>query len=155
LFLNLVDFYFYFFQGLLDMGRFIIKKRKLDDDNESSVVGTSSGSITHSAVSVSFKTTVSQYNQNYLSFRSSSSGEEQPRPKCVVSCEKLANQAMAPSELKRHLHTNHSHLCEKPIEYFKRLTTDQTRQATQWSKITTIFDKVQEAMYDVAKIVEK
>jgi hypothetical protein len=32
------------------MDRFIIKKRKLDDNNESSVAGTSSGSITHSTV---------------------------------------------------------------------------------------------------------
>jgi hypothetical protein len=39
LFLNLVDlFYFY---GLLDMGRFIITKRSLDYDNESSVAGSS------------------------------------------------------------------------------------------------------------------
>jgi hypothetical protein len=30
------------------MDRFIIKTHKLDDDNESSVAGTSSGSITHS-----------------------------------------------------------------------------------------------------------
>jgi hypothetical protein len=45
-----------FFQGLLDMDRFVIKKRKLDDDNESGEAGTSSGSITHSAVSVSSKT---------------------------------------------------------------------------------------------------
>jgi hypothetical protein len=38
-------FYFYFL-GFLDMDRFIINKRKLDDDNESSVAGTSSG-ISH------------------------------------------------------------------------------------------------------------
>jgi hypothetical protein len=49
------------------MDRFIIKKRKSDDDNESSVAGTSSGSITHSAVSVSSKTAVRQYNEDYLS----------------------------------------------------------------------------------------
>jgi hypothetical protein len=42
------------------MDRFTIKKRKLDDDNESSVAGTSSDSITHRTVSVIPKTAVRQ-----------------------------------------------------------------------------------------------
>jgi hypothetical protein len=62
------------------MDRFIIKNPKLDDDNESSVAGTSFGSITHSTVSVSSKTAVRQYNEDYLSFGIISCGEEQPRP---------------------------------------------------------------------------
>jgi hypothetical protein len=60
------------------MDRFIIKKCKLDDDNEASVTGTSSGSIMHTAVS--FKTAVCQYNEDYLSFGFISSREEQPNP---------------------------------------------------------------------------
>jgi hypothetical protein len=63
------------------MDRFILKKRTLDDDDESSVAGTNSGSITHSEISVGSKTAVRQYNENYLSFGFTSSGEEQPRPK--------------------------------------------------------------------------
>jgi hypothetical protein len=46
------------------MEKFIIKKRVLDDDNESIVAGTSFGSITHSTVSVSYKRVVSQYNED-------------------------------------------------------------------------------------------
>jgi transposase len=66
--------------------------------------------------SVSSKTAVRQYAEDYLSFGFISSGEEErPRPKCVRG-EKLANQAMVPSKLKRHLHTKHSYLCEKPVE---------------------------------------
>jgi hypothetical protein len=42
------------------MDGFIIKKHKLDDDNELSVAGTTAGSITHSTVSVSSKTVVHQ-----------------------------------------------------------------------------------------------
>jgi hypothetical protein len=153
LFLNLVDFYF--FLGLLDIDRFIIKNSKLDDDNEFSVAGTSSGSITHSAVSISSKTTVRQYIEDYLSLRFISFGEKHSHPMCVVCGEKLANQAMVPSKLKRHIHTKHSHLCEKQIQYFKRLTADQTRQAKWWTKITTISDKAQEASNVIAKIVAK
>jgi hypothetical protein len=44
LFLNLVVLFLFY--GLLDMGRFIIRKRRLDNDSESSVAGTSFGSIT-------------------------------------------------------------------------------------------------------------
>lgn len=80
------------------MDRFLIKKPKLDD---SSVAGTSSGSITHSKAIVSSKTVMHQYNENYLSLRFISSREEQPYPKCVACGEKLANQASVPSKLKR------------------------------------------------------
>lgn len=63
------------------MDRFIITKCKLHDDNESSMVGTSSGSITHTIVSVSYKTADRQYNEDYLSFGFISPGGEQPCPK--------------------------------------------------------------------------
>jgi hypothetical protein len=80
---------------------------------------------------------------------------EDPRPKCVVCGEKLANQAMVKSKLKRHLRTKHSHLCKKPTAHFKRLTADQTRQTKQWTKIRTISDKAEEASYAVTEIVAK
>jgi hypothetical protein len=97
------------------------------------------------------------YIEDYLSFRLILSGEEQPHPKCVVCCEKLANQAMVPGKLKRHLHTIRSHLCEKPTEYFKMLiwVTYQTCQAKQRTEITTISDKAEESSYATAKIVAK
>jgi hypothetical protein len=61
-------------------------------DDESSVAGTSSDSITHSTVSASSKTAVRQYHEDDLSFGIISSGEEQLCPKSVVCCEKLANR---------------------------------------------------------------
>jgi uncharacterized phage protein gp47/JayE len=72
-----------------------------------------------------------------------------------VCGEKLPNQAMDPSKLKRYLHTKHSHLCEKPTEYFKRLVANQTCQAQQWTKITLISDKAQEVNNAVAEILTK
>jgi hypothetical protein len=44
-------FYFYFY-GLWDMDEFMIKKRMLDADNESSVSGNSSGNGTHTTASL-------------------------------------------------------------------------------------------------------
>jgi hypothetical protein len=77
LFRNLVHIYFYFLE-FIGHG-FIIKKRKSGDENESSVPGTSSGSITRVTVSVISKSFVRRYNEEYLSFGFISSGEEQPR----------------------------------------------------------------------------
>jgi hypothetical protein len=72
------------------------------------VAGTGSGSITSNTVTVSSKTIVLQYNEDYLLFLEFFSfGEQQPRPKCVLYGEKLATQAMVPSKLKRQLHTKH------------------------------------------------
>jgi hypothetical protein len=52
----------------VDVDRFIIEKRKLDDDNESSVAGTSSGSVTHCTVHVTSKIVTHHYNEDYFSF---------------------------------------------------------------------------------------
>jgi CCR4-NOT transcriptional regulation complex NOT5 subunit len=88
----------------LDTDRFIIKEYKLGDDNESSVAGTSSGSITHSTVSVSSKTIVHQYNEDSLSFGFISSGEEQPRPWYTVG-RKMSEQESGAAD-------KHQVLCE-------------------------------------------
>jgi hypothetical protein len=67
----------------------------------------------------------------------------------------MSNQVMVPSKLKTHLHTEHSHLCEKPTEYFKRFIPVQRRQAKRRTKITTISYKAQEASYGIVEIVTK
>jgi hypothetical protein len=100
----------------LDIDRFIINKRKLADENKSSVAGTSSG-ISHIVQFVLVLKLLCASIMKTIVLRFGSSGEE-TRPKCVVCGEKLANQAMVPSKLKRHLHTKHSHVCEKRTEYF-------------------------------------
>ena len=148
----LTNFRYHFLQGLLDMDRFITKKRKLENDNnESSVAGTSSSSKVHGSGSVTSKSVVRQYKEDYLSFGFISSEEEEPRPKCVA----MANQAMVPSKLKRHLQTKHPYLCEKTSEYFKRLVADVKRQSQRLFKVMTIPDKAQEASYAVAEIIAK
>jgi hypothetical protein len=60
---------------------------------------------------------------------------------------------VAPSKAKRQLHTKHSHLCEEPVECFKRLIADQIRQAEQCIQTTAISDKAPEASYTAAEIM--
>jgi hypothetical protein len=46
---------------------------------------------------------------------------DDPRPWCLVYGEKLSNEAMVLSKLKRHLFSKYSHLIDKNITCFQRL----------------------------------
>jgi len=55
-------------------------------------------------------------------------------PLCVVCGQKLSNEAMVPSKLKRHFITNHSSLQTKTIVYFQRLLQANWRQSKYFRK---------------------
>ncbi|KAL4107274.1 hypothetical protein QTP88_017647 [Uroleucon formosanum] len=69
--------------------------------------------------------------------------------------EKLSNESMVPSKLKRHLLTKHGFASEKPLDFFKRLASDQKIQASKFIKHSTVSDKAQEASYAVAELIAK
>jgi len=86
---------------------------------------------------------------------SCTSGIDNPRPWCVICGEKLSNEAMVPSKLKRHLFTKHSHLIDKNITYFQHLLNSQNKQSKNMTTIVKISDKSREASYVVAELVAK
>lgn len=142
----------------VEMDRFLIKNNELP--------GTSSSSSEHS-VDVSAKKrkrsdnndgdtgNFRQYHESYLSFGFTSSGGEQPKPRCLICGEQLSNESMVPSKLKRHLLTKHAFAAEKPVEYFKRLLSNQSTQASTFTKLSSVSDKAQEASYAVAELIAK
>ena len=62
---------------------------------------------------------------------------------------------MVPAKLKRHFSTNHSHLSNKTVDYFRRLLDSQQKQRKVFKRKVTISDKAQEASYLVAELVAK
>jgi hypothetical protein len=57
---------------------------------------------------------VCKYHDCYLSYGFTYTGpENHPHPECVVCGEKLFNERMVPSKLKRHFNTKHIHLIGK------------------------------------------
>ncbi|KAL4083781.1 hypothetical protein QTP88_029097 [Uroleucon formosanum] len=73
----------------------------------------------------------------------------------LMLSEKLSNESMVPSKLKRHLLTKHGFASEKPLDFFKRLASDQKIQASKFIKHSTVSDKAQEASYAVAELIAK
>jgi len=71
---------------------------------------------------------------------------------CVYA-QKLPNEAMVPSELRRHVITNHSNLQAETMVYFQRLLQANSRQGKQIQKEMTVSERVQLALYEVAEII--
>uniref|UniRef100_A0A3P9L4Q1 DUF4371 domain-containing protein n=1 Tax=Oryzias latipes TaxID=8090 RepID=A0A3P9L4Q1_ORYLA len=62
-----------------------------------------------------------KYHSDYIQFGFFGTGEEEdPKPHCVLCYETLANEAMKPAKLKRHLETKHKEYQGKHIGFFER-----------------------------------
>lgn len=62
-----------------------------------------------------------KYDDSYLDFGSTSTNvKDDERSQCVLCMKILVPEYMFPSELKRHLKTNHSNFVGKPCDFFTR-----------------------------------
>ena len=66
-----------------------------------------------------------KYDETYLAlgFTVKMVGDEQS-PQCVICLRTLAADSLRPCKLKRHLKTNHVHLKDKPITFFRNKLTE-------------------------------
>uniref|UniRef100_A0A8C4RI43 Uncharacterized protein n=1 Tax=Erpetoichthys calabaricus TaxID=27687 RepID=A0A8C4RI43_ERPCA len=75
---------------------------------------------------------------------------DQPRPQCVICSQILANEAMKPAKLRRHLKTNHTDCSEKPLEYFMRKKHSLDNQKSCILQATKVNEKALRASFLVA-----
>jgi len=71
---------------------------------------------------------------------------------CVCG-QKLPNEAMVPTKLRRHVITNHSNLQTETIVCFQRLLQAKSRQRNLFQKAMTVSERAQLALYEVAEII--
>ncbi|XP_068240084.1 SCAN domain-containing protein 3-like [Palaemon carinicauda] len=145
------------------MDKFAIKKRRHEvsgegeERDENGLVSEKSLAIPTTSKSTSRKGKKNRSClDNYLSFGFFWCGDEvTPMPLCVICGDKLANEAMLPNKLKRHLTLKHNHLAYKPRSYFEGLLSEQKQQSAMLSKKVKVADKAQETSYLVAELVVK
>lgn len=61
-----------------------------------------------------------KYDNNYIKFGFTSiESNGEIKPQCVICATVLANEALKPAKLKRHLETVHPDLSNRPLEFFQ------------------------------------
>lgn len=85
-----------------------------------------------------------QYCDTYLKFGFTWAGnDDHPFSLCLVCGEKMFNEAMLPSKLKRLFTIKHQYLQRKDSNYFKRLSEQQSKQGVNFQKKFIISEKAQ------------
>ena len=70
-----------------------------------------------------------QYQESYLKYGFIATGDSHaPSPLCIICGDRLANEAMNPSKLLRHMETKHPALKDKPLDFFERKKREQEGQ---------------------------
>ena len=67
------------------------------------------------------------------------------KPMCVVCLQVLANEAMKPAKLKRHLLTKHPEYSDKSKEFFVRKGEEYIHQRSILTNLATTTEKAQKA----------
>lgn len=88
-------------------------------------------------------------------FVNCSNANQDARPVCVLCGEKLANESLRPSKLKRHLDTRHSELAGKPLDFFQMKAEEMKSSAKVLNKNLTLNEKAQLASCMVSYRVAK
>jgi len=76
-----------------------------------------------------------------------------PRPAMCVCDQKLPNEALVPTKLRRCVITNHSNLQTKTMVYFQRLLQANSWQRKLFQKEMTVSERAQLASHEVAVTV--
>ena len=113
-------------------------------------------SLTTSASDTAKAQKKKKYSEDYIQYGFTwCVSEEAPNPHCVLCGEQLANQAMVPSKLIRHLKTKHSTYSGKDKDFFQRILSQNKKQKHFVKSTFTVSEKAVEASYHVAKLIAR
>ena len=97
-----------------------------------------------------------RYDDTYLKMGFTWNEEEQdPRPRCVVCYEQLANESMCPNKLLRHLETKHPELKHKPLDFFKKMLANLNTGQRVLQRYTSVNEKALYASYLISLRIAK
>ncbi|XP_059213683.1 SCAN domain-containing protein 3-like [Centropristis striata] len=97
-----------------------------------------------------------QYQESYLKYGFIAAGDSHvPSPLCIICGDRLANEAMKPSKLLRHLETRHPGLKDKPLDYFERKKQEHEGQKKLLRATTSVNANALRASYLVANRIAK
>ena len=97
-----------------------------------------------------------KYDSSYIQFGFVATNDGGvPKPQCVICGDVLANDAMKPSNLKRHLNTKHKEMSSKSKEFFERKHVDVKGRQKQIFEMSHIYTCALQASYKVALRVAK
>ncbi|XP_012590098.1 PREDICTED: SCAN domain-containing protein 3 [Condylura cristata] len=77
------------------------------------------------------------------------------KPQCIICGDVLANEAMKPSKLKRHLYSQHKEISSQPKEFFERKSSELKSPPKQVFNVSPINISALRASYKVALPVAK
>lgn len=97
-----------------------------------------------------------QYQESYLKYGFIATGDPHaPSPLCIICGDKLANEAMKPSKLLRHIENKHPTLKDKPLEFFQRKKCEHEGQKQLLRATTSTNASALRASYLVANHIAK
>ncbi|XP_022823722.1 SCAN domain-containing protein 3-like [Spodoptera litura] len=96
-----------------------------------------------------------KYDNNYIKFGFTSiESNGEIKPQCVICATVLANEALKPAKLKRHLETVHPDLCNRPLEFFqgKLEVLKKMKLGPSGSRFATS-EKLLVASFEISKLI--
>ncbi|XP_049742807.1 SCAN domain-containing protein 3 [Elephas maximus indicus] len=137
---------------------FFVKKRHTFSEGSSSKKrngnsGSHSGEVKTKKAHTTF---TRKYDPSYIEFGFVAVIDgEVLKPQCIICGDILANEAMKPSKLKRHLFSKHKEISSQPKEFFERKSSELKSQPKQVFNVSHINISALRASYKVALPVAK
>ena len=96
------------------------------------------------------------YKENFLQYGFTFITENNEHcPLCLICYQVLAGESLKPAKLKRHFHTKHNSLCNRPVEFFHRLLRTSEKQGQLFESEFVNEGRYTRASFKVSSLIAK